>query len=159
MTPVEDASRRVPVGAVVIVNGAAPDEVPLSVVESAVRAVLEGEGAEQGEVSLTLLDDAGITELNREYLGRHRPTDVIAFPLGREPLLGDVYVGLDEARRQAEDLGVPLREELVRLAVHGTLHVLGHDHPEGEDRWGSPMYRLQERYVQGILDRAGRETR
>lgn len=117
----------------------------------AVRHTLLDQGVYEGEVSLTLLDDEGIQALNRQYLSRDRPTDVIAFNLstGSAPL-GDVYVGVDQARRQSESLGLPLAEELVRLAVHGTLHVLGHDHPEGPERERSPMFRLQERLVSEV---------
>jgi len=61
-------------------------------------------------------------------------------------------VGADQARRQAEALGVPLREELARLAIHGVLHVLGHDHPEGDDRFASPMYVLQERLLEEVFE-------
>ncbi len=122
--------------------------------ERAVRATLEAEGVEQGEVSLALLDDAAIQDLNRRHLGHDRPTDVLAFALwdDGEPVVGDVYVGLEQARRQAGEVGVSLREELVRLAVHGTLHVLGWDHPEeGGARSASPMYRRQEGLVASIL--------
>lgn len=120
--------------------------------EAAVRRVLEELGAADAELSVTLLDDAEISRINREYLSHDGPTDVISFPLTSPggPVVGDVYIGVDQARRQAEELGVPLREELVRLAVHGTLHVLGHEHPEGDDREGSEMYRLQERLVAEI---------
>lgn len=107
---------------------------------------------EGGELSLTLVDDGTIRAINREYLGRDRVTDVIAFSLGEGgALLGDVYVGAEQARRQAGELGVDPAEELLRLAVHGTLHVLGHDHPEGDDRVASPMFDLQERLVREIL--------
>ena len=119
--------------------------------ERAVRHVLASQGVEACEISLTLLDDDDIRTLNHRYLGRNRPTDVIAFALEPGPsLLGDLYLGVDQARRQAEEVGVPLAEELVRLAVHGTLHVLGHDHPEGEGREESPMFVLQEALVRGI---------
>ena len=65
--------------------------------------------------------------------------------------MGDVYLGVEQAARQAAEEGVPLAEELVRLAVHGTLHVLGHDHPEGEERLHSPMFVLQEEIVSALL--------
>ncbi len=124
----------------------------------AVRETLRGEGVRTGELSLTLLDDAGIRELNREWLGHDRVTDVLSFALHAEeapaaggPILGDVYVGLDQAGRQAAEAGVSLEEELVRLAVHGVLHVCGHDHPDGPERTDSPMFLLQEARVAAIL--------
>lgn len=119
---------------------------------AAVERTVSTEGRVLREVSVALLGDADIRALNREFLGHDRPTDVIAFALGEgDDLVGDIYLGVDEARRQAEELGVPLAEELVRLAVHGTLHVLGHDHPEGEDRYDSPMFVIQERILRGLL--------
>lgn len=124
-----------------------------TLLEEAARRTLAHLEAGPGELSVTLLPDEGIQALNRDYLGHDRVTDVISFALHGpgEPLLGDVYVGSEQARRQALDEGVPLEEELVRLVVHGTLHVLGHDHPEGEDRLMSRMFLLQEELVQGIL--------
>jgi len=128
------------------------DTVEEALLEVAVRTALAAVG-QQVEMSVTLVDDAEIQRLNREYLGRDGVTDVIAFSLGSpEQQLGDVYVGADQARRQAEALGVPLREELARLAIHGVLHVLGHDHPEGDDRFASPMYVLQERLLEEVFE-------
>lgn len=122
--------------------------VDAEVLEQAVRHTVDREGGEVVEISLALLGDDDIRELNQRFLGHDRPTDVIAFTLGEDAeRVGDVYVGVDQARRQAAELGVPVDQELVRLAVHGTLHVLGHDHPEGEDRYDSPMFVLQERIV------------
>ena len=127
------------------------DAVEEALLEAAVRRTLHADGRD-AEVSVTLVDDAEIRRLNREYRARDRATDVIAFSLGSpEEPLGDVYVGADQARRQAKALGVPLTEELVRLAIHGTLHVLGHDHPDGGDRFDSPMYVLQERLLCEVL--------
>lgn len=124
----------------------------------AVRDTLHAEGITDGELSLTLVDDPSIRDLNREWLGHDRVTDVISFALHGEgaptagvPMLGDVYVGREQAARQATGAGVPLEEELVRLAVHGVLHVCGHDHPEGSERTSSPMFQLQEERVAAIL--------
>jgi len=122
-----------------------------------VRAVLEREGVEEGEVSVTLLPDPEIRELNRRYLGHDRVTDVLSFALNREgePPLGDLYLGVEEAARQAAEAGVALEEELLRLAVHGTLHLLGWDHPEGEERLGSEMFQLQEALVAALMAEEG----
>lgn len=105
----------------------------------------------RGEMSVTFVGEEEIRDLNRRFLGRDRPTDVIAFQLGEAgDLLGDVYICPEVARRQAAEAGVDAREEVLRLVVHGTLHVLGHDHPEGEERWDSEMFRLQERIVERV---------
>ena len=122
----------------------------------AARAALEHEGREDTELSITLLDDQTIRELNRDWLGHDRPTDVIAFGLGAGDAapLGDIYIGAERAVEQAREAGVSVREELVRLAVHGTLHVLGYDHDEGATRKTGEMWRLQERLVTEILEQA-----
>ncbi|MBA4156772.1 MAG: rRNA maturation RNase YbeY [Gemmatimonadetes bacterium] len=123
-------------------------------VEDALRRVLAAEGIGAAEISVTFVNDARIAELNREYLHHDGPTDVISFPLhvtDRAPL-GDVYVGAEQAARQAAELGVPLPEELLRLAIHGTLHVLGYDHPEeAAEREASPMYHRQEALLSTVL--------
>lgn len=133
-------------------HGGAPP-IELERIAAAVRHVLRAERVAAAEVSVALLDDARIGELNRDYLGHDGPTDVISFPLyepGRMPV-GDVYIGVAQAERQARELGVPLAEELLRLAIHGTLHVLGYDHPEGEEREGCAMYLRQEALLRDVL--------
>jgi len=89
----------------------------------------------KGEVSILLLDDAGITGLNEQYLKKKGPTDVISFPMrnaafpGVQPqLLGDIAISLETAQRQADRRGVSLHEEVCALLVHGVLHLIGHDH-------------------------------
>ncbi|MEC7833929.1 MAG: rRNA maturation RNase YbeY [Gemmatimonadota bacterium] len=115
--------------------------------KQAIHQTLIEEGR-SGEFSITLLGDQEMAELNARYLGRNAPTDVLAFSMGTNELpLGDVYVCMDQASRQAREYKISLDEELVRLVVHGVLHVLGHDHPEGSDRFTSPMFKLQERLV------------
>ena len=120
---------------------------PDSLLKQAIRQTLIEEGR-SGEFSITLLGDQEMAELNARYLGRNAPTDVLAFSIGTNELpLGDVYVCMDQASRQAREYKISLDQELVRLVVHGVLHVLGHDHPEGSDRFTSPMFKLQERLV------------
>jgi len=140
-------------GIEVLVNAVEPWTFPASLLEEGCRAALRSEDVDAAELSVTLLDDRGIQELNREYLGKDSPTDVLAFALQApgEPVLGDIYIGYQQAERQASELGVSLDEELVRLAVHGTLHVLGHLHPEGADRSRSDMFRRQEELVARVL--------
>src|SRR5688500_2676858 len=89
--------------------------------------------------------------LDTRYLGRRGDTDVITFALGRStpsaPLVGDIYDAPDVVREQARRWRVPVREELARVVVHGVLHAIGHDHPEGEGRERSPMWKRQERWL------------
>ena len=107
--------------------------------------------------------------LNRHATGRRGLTDVLAFTLPQPDgtVLGHVYICPAAARmyvsaqRDSEASGDhsrdrAAREELVRLAVHGTLHVLGYDHPEGPGRTRSAMWRRQERYVRRLLGRDAR---
>ena len=124
---------------------------PDVLVRRVVDAVLAGERAD-ADVSVTFLGREAMRRMNAEYKGHDRPTDVIAFPLegpeGR--VLGDVYICPWVAAREAAARGIPPRRELVRLVVHGTLHVLGWEHPDDDSRTRSPMWRRQERYVERL---------
>jgi probable rRNA maturation factor len=93
-------------------------------------AVLAGEGADaRAEVSLVFCDDAFIQELNRDYRGKDRPTDVLSFPQDDPRVLGDVIVSVPTARRQARAAKRRLATEVEWLYLHGLLHLLGYDHP------------------------------
>ncbi|HET9708663.1 MAG TPA: rRNA maturation RNase YbeY [Gemmatimonadales bacterium] len=119
--------------------------------------VLRWEGARRSRVELALLGPTAMRRLNRRATGRRGLTDVIAFTLPQPDgaMLGDVYICPAAAR--AFVMGGPadgrLREELVRLVVHGTLHVLGYDHPDGPGRTRSAMWQRQERYVRRLMAR------
>jgi len=116
-----------------------------------VGAVLAGERCD-ATVQVAFLGPSRMRRLNLRWKGHDRPTDVLSFalPLPDKSLVGDVFVCGQVARRQARDLGIPEREELIRLVVHGTLHALGYDHPEGAGRTTSAMWRRQERYVRAL---------
>ena len=127
-------------------------DAPRFLLEQAARTTLLDDGR-SGELSITLVGDHGIAELNARYTGQDAPTDVLAFSIGTDQLpLGDIYVCMDQAIRQASENGVPLNEELVRLVIHGALHVLGHDHPKDSHRFTSPMFKLQEQLVDQVLN-------
>ena len=121
-----------------------------AVVRRAVSTVLRRERRE-ADVSVSFLGPLVMRRLNLEFRGRDRPTDVLAFPLqaGRH-LAGDIYICPAVARQQARRLGIRPRDELLRLVVHGTLHVLGYDHPEDASRESSPMWRRQERHLEAL---------
>ncbi|MDD4601637.1 Endoribonuclease YbeY [bioreactor metagenome] len=99
----------------------------------------------QVEVSLVLVDDEYIHQLNRDYRGIDRPTDVLSFALdeGEEPdvfdgpeedLLGDIIISLPTAFQQAEEYNHSIERELAFLTVHGMLHLLGYDHEDDNAR-------------------------
>jgi probable rRNA maturation factor len=116
-----------------------------------VRQVLRSERRE-AVVSVTFLGRDAMRRLNREHKGYDEPTDVLTFAL-TDPTggsLGDIYICPWVARREARARGIPLRQELIRLIVHGTLHAVGQDHPEGPARTRSAMWRRQERYVEAL---------
>jgi probable rRNA maturation factor len=126
---------------------------PLSaaLVRRVVGAVLRGE-RRRALISVTFLGRDAMRRLNRRHKGHDRPTDVLTFAMA-DPAgttLGDIYVCPWVAEREARGRGMSVREELIRLVVHGTLHALGRKHPEGEGRTASAMWRRQERYVSAL---------
>lgn len=116
--------------------------------EKAAELTLELAGGEPlAEVSIVLVDDSYIRELNRAYRKKDQTTDVLSFAMleetGEEPeifgidddhVLGDVFISMETAERQAKEYGHSLERETVYLAVHGMLHLLGYDHEDEKDR-------------------------
>lgn len=124
-------------------------------VREAAIATLKAERVKDAMISITFVGRATISALNRHYLGHHGPTDVISFGLGRigkrGAVLGDIYICPEIARDNARVQDVPAGEELLRLVIHGTLHVLGHEHPEDRTLRSSLMWRKQERILARVV--------
>ena len=118
------------------------------------RAALRAERVSAALLSITFVGNAVMRRLNRKHLRRSGDTDVISFTFRpahqRAPLVGDIYIAPDVAKRSAGENGVSVREELVRLIVHGVLHAVGHDHPEDATRVNSAMWQQQERLVRRL---------
>jgi probable rRNA maturation factor len=94
------------------------------------RAVLEGEGVPDAEISLAFVDNPTIHQLNSRYLAHDEPTDVLSFPLndpGSRKLAGELVVGVEVARDQADARGHAVSAELALYVIHGLLHLCGHD--------------------------------
>ncbi|MGH7720934.1 MAG: rRNA maturation RNase YbeY [Gemmatimonadaceae bacterium] len=138
------------------------------------RRALRAERVRHALLSIAFVSKRVIASLNRRHLGHRGATDVISFGLslngettrgegGSAPVVGDIYIAPDVARANARAHGVGVREEIARLVVHGTLHVLGYDHPvrekggEGAGRTASRMWRRQE-VLLGRALRPGREA-
>jgi probable rRNA maturation factor len=113
------------------------------------RRVLRGAAAllrVRGEVSLVLAGDGLLRRLNRDYRGQDRPTDVLSFPGGGgEAGLGDVVISVETAERNARAGGRTLPQELDVLALHGFLHLLGHDHETDDGAMDRLEGRLRKR--------------
>ena len=142
--------------------------------ESAVGETARVVGLSGCEVELTLCGDAEMERLNFDHMGERGPTDVLSFPLhewsvdglrsylsdddGVSPpgpmMLGDLVIDVDQAVRQAAEGALSPLEELVLLAIHGTLHLLGHDHAELEEE---AAMRHAEHSVLGTLHRKHHE--
>lgn len=124
---------------------------PGRVVTRAISAVLTAE-RRSAMLSVTFLGPAAMQRLNHDYKGHDLPTDVISFALPQPDgsLAGEICICRHMAAREAHARGIPVRRELLRLVVHGTLHVLGYDHPEHRGRDRSAMWRLQERYLVAV---------
>ena len=106
--------------------------------------------------SVIIVDNEKIHEINKQYRGIDRPTDVISFALEeneeyevKERLLGDIYISIDKVYEQAKEYNHSVRRELFFLVTHGFLHLLGYDHMNKEDE--KEMFELQEK----ILDSYG----
>lgn len=122
--------------------------------------VLRAEGVRDAALSITFVTDRRIATLNWKHLQHRGPTDVISFGFAPShvgaPLEGDIYIAPEVARRNALAAGTGAREELLRLVVHGVLHVIGHEHPEDESRIGSAMWRRQEELLDSAMKNEAR---
>jgi probable rRNA maturation factor len=134
--------------------------VPLEAATAKAAAVLLAAlGHSDSDLSVAFVDDERMRELNRDWRGKDRPTDVLSFSQlegedmpGEAVLLGDVVVSVDTLQRQAREGGWTDEEELVRLLLHGLLHLLGHDHEDEED---AAAMRAEEKRLVAVLADAG----
>jgi probable rRNA maturation factor len=98
-----------------------------SLFQDAIRHALRAGHVRRATISCAVVSDVEIHRINREYLEHDYPTDIITFPLEEDPLEAELVISADTARKQAKDYRVSLREECVRLAIHGVLHLTGYD--------------------------------
>lgn len=113
------------------------------VLEKALNFMLGENNLQDGEVSVIIGDDIMLRELNRDYRGKDKPTDVLSFSYlepgdevpseSEDKAVGDIYISIDRAGEQAEAVGHSLDREVFILAVHGMLHLLGYDHSDDKE--------------------------
>ena len=108
-------------------------------IQTTARRILSALGYPDAQLSILIVDDAQIAELNQTYLDHAGPTNVISFPMQEGPfsdvtpeLLGDVVISADTACREADDAGMGLTERFNQLLIHGILHLVGYDHVNSE---------------------------
>ncbi len=122
-----------------------PEEDMTELMEEAAAIILEDEGvrADEAEISVTFVTDEEIRELNAQFRGIDRATDVLSFPQFEDvqdipdegpAVLGDVVISLERARAQAEEFGHSEKRETIYLFVHSILHLLGYDHMEEDEK-------------------------
>lgn len=125
-------------------------EIDAAKLRTAVETVLSGAGISSGEISLAVVDDAAIHELNLRWLAHDEPTDVLSFVLEeadgyRE---GEIIVSADTALARAGEFGWSANDELLLYVVHGALHLVGYDDKEAADR---EQMRQRERFYLEML--------
>lgn len=121
------------------------DTVDETIFEKLLPKIQKRHPKSDGEISLAIMDDEAIRALNREYRGKDKPTDVISFAYNEsekfpgENMLGEIYISIETAKRQSEDLD----RELKFLFVHGVLHLLGYTH-ETDEKYSEMMEETEE---------------
>lgn len=122
-----------------------------------VQRILADLGLPEAELSLLLVDDKQIQELNHRFLGRDKPTNVLAFSMREGEysslhphLLGDLVISIETAKRQSKQSGLNAMEMLTLLLIHGILHLLGYEH-EGKKKEAREMAIKQKGLFQMII--------
>lgn len=115
-----------------------------------IESVLRGESIDEAEISLAIVDDPQIHELNRRFLNHDEPTDVLSFLLDQRPgyIEGEIVVSGDTAAARAVQFNWPPEDELLLYVVHGTLHLAGYDDQTPELR--GEMRRRERHYLHGF---------
>lgn len=115
---------------------------------------LKNQSKDNAELSIVLCRDEEIKEYNSTYRGKDYPTDVLSFvdgeKIGRYSYLGDIIISIDRVFEQSKEFEVSPEEELVRLLVHGILHLLGYDHETSEED-ERIMMEIQDRIIEEII--------
>jgi probable rRNA maturation factor len=124
---------------ILIDNRQSEHKISLVKIRKTAQAILNALACPEGELSILIVDDAQIEALNKKYLNRTGPTNVIAFPMRRDDflnvtpyLLGDVVISIETAEKEGETAGISTEERFAQLLVHGVLHLFGYDHEKNE---------------------------
>ncbi len=112
-----------------------------------VEFVLHSEKKNNASIHIIFVGDKYITAINKKFLNHNFTTDVITFPLEKRKIISaEIYLNVQQAKRQAKEFAVTLNNEITRLIIHGTLHAIGYD--DTEPKLQKRMIQKQERYVE-----------
>ena len=135
-----------------------PEDFERLIEDCTITALEEEEISDDAEVSVTLVDNARIREMNAEFRDTDKETDVLSFPMSDESfevdpdtdaiLLGDIVISLEKAQAQAEEYGHSLRREAAFLITHSLFHLLGYDHMTPEEE--TEMFAKQEKVLEKL---------
>lgn len=119
----------------ILIDNQQKTKIPTPPISRKTEQILSALGCNAHEISIVLLDDNAMTQLNTTYRGISKSTNVLAFPMQEGEfshitpgLLGDVVISIDTAQREAQSAGISLEERVSQLLVHGILHLVGFDH-------------------------------
>lgn len=130
-----------------VINNSDYERLPVKSVKQSITNVFSGEVIDEYDVNVIYVNSDYITELNEDYLKHEGDTDVITFTLNEEDeeLMGEIYICVQVADRQAKEYKVSLRNELNRLSTHGALHLCGYD--DNTDELRKAMSQLEDKYM------------
>jgi len=133
------------------INNLTKEKIDKNIIEKIIEFTSEYMKIKDAFVSIVLVDNKRIHEINKEYRKVDAPTDVISFAFNdgeeiKSPDLGEIFISLDKVKSQSEEYGHSYERELCFLTVHGILHLLGYDHMNKEDE--KCMFDLQEKILE-----------
>jgi probable rRNA maturation factor len=113
---------------------------------SIIKGVLKYESSKEGEINIIFVNDRYIRKMNTTFLKHNWATDVISFPLSEnQKIEGEVYINLEQAKRQAEEYKSTLKTEIQRLVIHGILHLIGYT--DNNSRGKKRMSNIEDKYL------------
>ncbi len=129
-----------------IFNSSNAKKIPKKKIKNVIIKTLNYKEIKDAIINVIIINDDYMKQLNQKYLNHNYPTDVITFEFEHDPLEGEIYISYETACKQAKEYDVTLTNELCRLTVHGTLHLLGFNDNTEENK--KIMFQLQEKLIQ-----------
>jgi rRNA maturation RNase YbeY len=122
-------------------------------IERAVDKTLKNFKVKKANINIILTDYNSVKELNKKFLKHNYETDVLAFLLDDEELEGEIYISIETAEKQAKEYKVSLTNELSRLAIHGTLHLIGYKDKTEQEK--AEMHKIEDEILLKLKARNG----